>query len=646
MNALFILSIGLIGCGDKEGDSGTDADTEIAEEIWGEIGDLQTWNQLSGWEGVVESSSVHGGSVQIWLNSLAYDALSNNGEVPDGGVIVKESFSDAAGAELKDYTVMKKISGYNADGADWFWAKFETDGSVATAGSPDMCTGCHSANADYLQFTNMEQPMTSLLISLMACTGESDWVPPGAGFGSEETNSETSTEPSGEPSGEPGDEHIDVDLDLGDPISTTSTFPQLNNGGGGSGGGPGIMYEWTDATVYNDQYAIQVGVSGASVVDRDSGEILHSAPNLNRAYRVDSDGETIIIGSRTDQVSFWTLSGYEMSLVYTIQPSGTHEDVAVDDDVVAITWRTDGLKLYQPDGALIKTISAEDAFTVDIFENTLVYTDKTDLIILDITDPASPTEMDRIELPSEGRDLAFNGDRIAVGMGGNGVITFVKDGESFAEQDRFIFDGAALSVALDGDHLWTATWNSVWLSWLGETKAIHLGQETPYFSAMGLDAEGGRAIIADWYHSTVMVQNEGVWGPEVSLPPERFFASDEEDTQVIPIPNYSSQELTVEFTTPQGFSMTETSISVEPGKTEYTRITSPTSNWHTMILEWTSNDPDELSGQIELKAANDGVGSPHEDFELPLVSAEGLLGNVRLSDYQGKVLFLAWWSDY
>ena len=64
------------------------------------------------------------------------------------------------------------------------------------------------------------------------------------------------------------------------------------------------------------------------------------------------------------------------------------------------------------------------------------------------------------------------------------------------------------------------------------------------------------------------------------------------------------------------------------------------------MLEWTSNDPDELSGSITLKAATDGTGSHHEDFELPLISAEGILGNARLSDYQGKVLFLAWWSDY
>lgn len=486
--------------------------------------------------------------------------------------------------------------------------------------------------------------MTSLLISLLACTEESEWKPLGEGFENSSTEDDTNTEPGSEP----GNEVIDVDFELGDPISTTSTFPENEGGGGGGGNGPNIMYEWTDAAVFNDQYAIQVGVSGASVVKRDNGEIATSVENFNRAYRVDAQGDMIIIGSRTDRLTFFQMtSPPEMVETHQIQPDGTHEDVAVYGDVVAVTWRDQGLKIYDTSGSELITIPAEDAFTVDIFEQTLVYTDKKNLIILDVSNPSDPQELDRLELSSEGRDLAFNGERIAVGLGGNGVATFVSQDGSFAQQDEFVFDGAALSVALDGEYLWTATWNSVWLTWVGGSQAVHLGQESPKHSAMGLDAEGGKAIIADWYNSTVMVQNEGLWGPEVSLPAERFFANGGSDTQSIPITNYSSQELIVNFTPPTDFSLNETSFTVDPGKSEYIRVTSPSSSWHQMMLEWTSNDPDEVSGSITLRSAEDGVGSPHTDFTLPLITAaDGMIGNVSLGDYQGKVLFLAWWSDY
>ena len=481
--------------------------------------------------------------------------------------------------------------------------------------------------------TKIGKNMFSLLLNLIACTEESPWFPRNTDF----------SESSAENNGEPSDDIIDVDFEIGDPISFTATYPQTSGGGG-----PGIMYEWMDAAIYDSQYAILTGVSGIGVVARSDGEILYEAPNVNRTYRVDTDGETIIVGSRTDRVSFWQMpSPPELSLVYQIQPDGTHEDVAVDDGVVAITWRDQGLKLYQSDGTLLTTVSAEDAFAVDIFEDRLVYSDKEELVLLDISTPSSPQELHRIDLIAEGRDIAWNGTHIAVGMGGNGVATFTVTDDTIAEHDDFLFDGTALSLAIDGEYLWTATWNSVWLSWIGDTQVVHLGQETPEFSAMGLDAEGGQAIIADWYQSTVLTQNEGLWGPEVTLPVEQFFSNDFGDTQVIPVPNYSSQSLTVNFTAPPDFSLNETSFTVDAGKTEYLRVTSSSSPWHQMALEWTSNDPDEASGMVLLKTADSGVGSAHANFDLPIITADdGLIGNGRLSDYQGKVLFLAWWSDY
>ena len=33
------------------------------------------------------------------------------------------------------------MDGYNPDGSDWYWAQYLEDGTIQTAGSPDMCTG-------------------------------------------------------------------------------------------------------------------------------------------------------------------------------------------------------------------------------------------------------------------------------------------------------------------------------------------------------------------------------------------------------------------------------------------------------------------------------------------------------------------------
>ena len=64
------------------------------------------------------------------------------------------------------------------------------------------------------------------------------------------------------------------------------------------------------------------------------------------------------------------------------------------------------------------------------------------------------------------------------------------------------------------------------------------------------------------------------------------------------------------------------------------------------MVAWNSNDPDELSGAIDIRPASNWVGSLHADFALPILSADGLQGTARLADYSGKVLFLSWWSDY
>ena len=145
-----------VACGEKAGDfSETQSEfDEMASELWAEIDGLDSWSQYEGWEGIVASSSVHGDFVQIWLNDAALTAITAGEEIPDGAILLKETYNDAEGTELKDITVMKKVDGYNPDGSDWYWAQYLEDGTVQTAGSPDMCTGCHSSGEDYIRFTS------------------------------------------------------------------------------------------------------------------------------------------------------------------------------------------------------------------------------------------------------------------------------------------------------------------------------------------------------------------------------------------------------------------------------------------------------------------------------------------------------------
>ena len=90
-----------------------------------------------------------------YANSIASEALANwSGTMPDGGMLVKVQYSDAEATQLSGYTVMEKMDGYAEDSGDWFWAAYNAEGDVSTAGSPGYCVNCHASAAttsDYIR---------------------------------------------------------------------------------------------------------------------------------------------------------------------------------------------------------------------------------------------------------------------------------------------------------------------------------------------------------------------------------------------------------------------------------------------------------------------------------------------------------------
>ena len=47
-------------------------------------------------------------------------------------------------SEVLAITVMAKVTGYDSENGDWFWAKYDPDGTVTAEGSPKGCVSCHS----------------------------------------------------------------------------------------------------------------------------------------------------------------------------------------------------------------------------------------------------------------------------------------------------------------------------------------------------------------------------------------------------------------------------------------------------------------------------------------------------------------------
>ena len=483
----------------------------------------------------------------------------------------------------------------------------------------------------------------SLVLLLVACTGESKSDEFGVPYGEPSDDDrpvDTDTEGA--------DSSIDPGYEVGDAILTAGTFPDPPSNGGQ------IMYEWVDVAIYDDTYAVQVGVSGVGLVSRLDGRVLDEQNN-GRGYSVDSDGDLIVVGSRTERVGLWRFQeGEVLTPAGFIEGAGIHEKVAVDAELVAVAWRNRGLKLYQSttDVQLLSTISATDAYAVDLSGERLVYSDAEELVLVDVSDPANPVELHRMEVDSEVRDIDFDGFRAAIGLGGNGIVLFEIENDRFVERGSASPPGSVFSLSLDQDHLWVASWATTTLYVIQEMGLLPLAQEDPLSSAMGVAASGGRAIVADWYQSTVLEQVDDRWGAEVHLPIAMRFREGESISQPLWVYNYGAQPLEIAFTDiPTGFSVEHSeddsqSATIATGSRAIFSVSAPNGSWSPSNIRWTSNDPDESTGVIEIRPSNSGEGSLHPDFALPLVSRNGAEGTSRLSDFEGKVLFLSWWSDY
>jgi len=83
-------------------------------------------------------------AIRVVASPDAVDAYHAFGVIPEGGVIVKEEFSDAACQNLTQYRPMKKEApGFDANTGDWHFQKVTAARQILEDG-PDTCIACHS----------------------------------------------------------------------------------------------------------------------------------------------------------------------------------------------------------------------------------------------------------------------------------------------------------------------------------------------------------------------------------------------------------------------------------------------------------------------------------------------------------------------
>lgn len=136
----------ILACGGAGADTGADPSLAEAETLFASFGDLTTWGQPAGWEGVkVSCDGTHGPRVRVWADAVALGALTEGAAAfPDGATLVKAAY-DEDGTTLRNHTVMQKRVGSAPDADDWYWARLDASGAATHAGAVTMCSDCHAS---------------------------------------------------------------------------------------------------------------------------------------------------------------------------------------------------------------------------------------------------------------------------------------------------------------------------------------------------------------------------------------------------------------------------------------------------------------------------------------------------------------------
>ncbi len=105
-----------------------------------------------------EGESPHGAFLKMYLNRTA---IANPNTLPHGSIVIKENYGPDKNT-LMAITMMYRSKGYHPEHNDWYWVKYNPDGSVAKAppemgsmplkGKVNGCINCHGG-ADGNDFT-------------------------------------------------------------------------------------------------------------------------------------------------------------------------------------------------------------------------------------------------------------------------------------------------------------------------------------------------------------------------------------------------------------------------------------------------------------------------------------------------------------
>jgi hypothetical protein len=88
----------------------------------------------------------HGALLTVYVNDIAYNSITGKKALANNSIVLKENYTPAK--QLAAITIMYKVKGYNPEGGNWFWVKYDPDFNILKEGKVKGCLGCHGNAKD------------------------------------------------------------------------------------------------------------------------------------------------------------------------------------------------------------------------------------------------------------------------------------------------------------------------------------------------------------------------------------------------------------------------------------------------------------------------------------------------------------------
>ena len=421
------------------------------------------------------------------------------------------------------------------------------------------------------------------------------------------------------------------------------------------------------------------GVQGLRIVDAKDPSNMESIatvssslshPRFPRCQHVALGEETVFVTNKGDEiqptpfVSMVTTSGTPREVSVFKKPGYSFEGIDSEGDYVYVAMHGHGVLVLRSDNNTLAEVTTfatglTNAWSVDVLNDVLYIADgASGLVTYNVSNKTSPTLLGHIDLDGVAQSIQVIGNIAYIAAGSAGLITVdVSDPANPRILATIDTPGSALQVSVSQSIAYVADWNDVRLIDVQNPKTpktiqserIKTGES--FSRVLGVSSLGRNAFIGEWTGMYAYEHRPSIKAPDLLISQRNlnFGKVDvgQKENQTLFIENNGDARLVAyDITTSEGFSVKQNRISLKPGESGFVEVSfEPTEDEEKSgSLRIRSDDPDETTKDVPLKANADGLGVGNQAEEVELRLLKGELWNS--SAVRNKVIVLAYFATF